>query len=176
MAELEENADDVFELDRIRRLIDLMKEHDLGEIDLRQAGQRIRLRRGSAPTSPPTGTQPGLPLSAAATPMRETVPTSGAGGAAAGGAAANPVEDERHVVYIKSPMIGTFYSRPNPNAEPYVRVGDHIDEATTVCIIEAMKVFNEIPAEIGGRVIAILVGDEEPVDFGRPLFKVDTRK
>ncbi len=73
-------------------------------------------------------------------------------------------------------MVGTFYAKANPNAEPFVRVGDHVDEATTVCIIEAMKVFNEIPAEISGRIVAILVDDEEPVDFGRPLFKLDTKK
>ena len=73
-------------------------------------------------------------------------------------------------------MVGTFYSKSNPNAEPYVRVGDHIDAATTICIIEAMKVFNEIPAEVSGRVMAVLADDEEAVDFGRPLFKVDTKK
>jgi acetyl-CoA carboxylase biotin carboxyl carrier protein len=86
-----------------------------------------------------------------------------------------PAEDEANVVVIKSPMVGTFYSRSNPNAEPYVRVGDDVDEGTVVCVIEAMKVFNEIPAEVNGRIVAVLVEDEEPVDFGRPLFKVDTK-
>ena len=78
-------------------------------------------------------------------------------------------------MYIKSPMVGTFYARPNPNADAYVNVGDSVDPETTVCIIEAMKVFNEIPAETRGKIVAVLVDDEEPVDFGRPLFKVDTR-
>jgi acetyl-CoA carboxylase biotin carboxyl carrier protein len=71
-------------------------------------------------------------------------------------------------------MVGTFYGRANPNAEPYVHVGDHVEAETTVCIIEAMKVFNEIPAEVRGKIVAVLVDDEEPVEFGKPLFKVDT--
>jgi len=158
MSELEANADDVFELDRIRRLIELMKEHDLSEIDLRQSQQRIRLCRGSLAEAPAAAALPASPP-----PLPAAAPSKAA-------------EEDAHVVYIKSPMVGTFYSKANPNAEPYVRVGDHIDEATTICIIEAMKVFNEIPAELSGRIIAVLVDDEEPVDFGRPLFKVDTKK
>ncbi len=165
MSDSEANADDVFELERIRRLIELMKEHDLSEIDLRQSQHRIRLCRGSLEEprvrSLPSAA-PALPAAAPSTagisPPKETA------------------EDDAHIVYVKSPMVGTFYSKANPNSEPFVRVGDHIDEATTICIIEAMKVFNEIPAELSGRVMAVLVDDEEPVDFGRPLFKVDTRK
>lgn len=164
MSESEANADDVFELERIRRLIELMKEHDLSEIDLRQSQHRIRLCRGSLAEHPARS----LPPAASALPA--------AGNAAAISPPQDAAEDDAHIVYIKSPMVGTFYSKPNPNSEPYVRVGDHIDEATTICIIEAMKVFNEIPAEVSGRVMAVLADDEEPVDFGRPLFKVDTKK
>lgn len=164
MADSDAKVDDVFELDRIRRLIELMKEHGLNEIDLRQSQQRIRLSRGVA-------AGPQHPVLPSATLPAVTAPPAGS--------AASRTADEQedaHVVYIKSPMVGTFYTKANPNAEPFVRVGDHVDEATTVCIIEAMKVFNEIPAEISGRVVAILVDDEEPVDFGRPLFKLDTKK
>jgi acetyl-CoA carboxylase biotin carboxyl carrier protein len=73
-------------------------------------------------------------------------------------------------------MVGTFYSRPKPEAEPYVKVGDHVGEESTVCIIEAMKMFNEIQAEVSGRIVAVLVKNEEPVDVNKPLFKVDTSK
>lgn len=165
MSEAEANADDVFELDRIRRLIELMKEHDLSEVDLRQAEQRIRLCRGAI-------AEPPVAVPTAVAPVRAAAPLP----AAAAGASSAAAEEGSHIVYIKSPMVGTFYSRANPNAEPYVRMGDHIGESTTVCIIEAMKVFNEIPAEVSGRIVAVLVEDEEPVDFGRPLFKVDTQK
>jgi acetyl-CoA carboxylase biotin carboxyl carrier protein len=73
-------------------------------------------------------------------------------------------------------MVGTFYSRPNPEAETFVRVGDHVSSETTVCIIEAMKVFNEIPADVSGLIVAVLAEDEEPVEYGKPLFKVDTSR
>ena len=164
MSDSETNADDVFELERIRRLIELMKEHDLSEIDLRQSQHRIRLCRGSL-----------------AEPQVRSLPAAASPVACSAAGPRPPVrrpraDDDAHIIYIKSPMVGTFYSKPNPNSEPYVRVGDHIDEATTICIIEAMKVFNEIPAEVSGRVMAVLADDEEPVDFGRPLFKVDTKK
>ena len=81
---------------------------------------------------------------------------------------------DENIVTINAPMVGTFYSRPNPNSDAYVKVGDHVSNDTTVCIIEAMKVFNEIPAEVSGRVVAILVDDDEPLEFGKPLFKIDT--
>jgi acetyl-CoA carboxylase biotin carboxyl carrier protein len=167
MADPDPNKEDVFDLDRIRQLVELMKEYELGEIDLQQAKQRIRLFRGStaepvvqsAPAAPPP---PPAATAAPATPVADT-------------AAAAAPEDESHIVTINSPMVGTFYSRANPKAEPYVRVGDHVDPDTVVCIVEAMKVFNEIPAEVSGRIVAVLAEEEEAVDFGRPLFKLDTR-
>ena len=96
--------------------------------------------------------------------------------AASGPAAreAAPESDSDSTVYIKSPMVGTFYARPNPDAEPLVKVGDHVNADTIVCVVEAMKVFNEIPAEVSGKIVAVLVENEEPVEFGKPLFKVDT--
>ncbi|MCA9204761.1 MAG: acetyl-CoA carboxylase, biotin carboxyl carrier protein, partial [Planctomycetales bacterium] len=75
-----------------------------------------------------------------------------------------------------SPMVGTFYRAASPEHEPYVRPGERVDAETVICVIEAMKVFNEIPAEIRGVIVAVLVENEEPVDFGKPLFKVDTSK
>ena len=168
MADSENNIDDIFELDRIRRLIDLMKEHGLTEVDLRQGDQQIRLARAdetpvvgtSFPTMIPTVPQPIAPAPVA-TPSPVEVESS------------QPAEDE-NIITINAPMVGTFYCRPNPNADAYVKVGDHVNEDTTVCIIEAMKVFNEIPAEVSGRVVAILVDDDEPLEFGKPLFKIDT--
>jgi acetyl-CoA carboxylase biotin carboxyl carrier protein len=143
-----------------------MESHDLREIDLRQAEQQIRLRRGAeityatpaAPAPPP----PQAPAPAPA-PVSASVP-----------AETEQAAEDESITYIKSPMVGTFYVRANPNAEAYVRVGDMVEPETTVCIVEAMKVFNEIPAEVRGKVVAVLVEEEEPVDFGRPLFKIDT--
>ena len=166
MSDSGSSPESVFELDRIRRLIELMKEHDLSEIDLRESRHRIRLCRGprEAPRpaySPPAGGPPLIPA--------QVSPSSPA-------AAARPsaIDEGPNITVIKSPMVGTFYSRPNPKAEAYVKVGSKVDTTSTVCIIEAMKVFNEIPAEVRGTVVAILVEDGEAVEFEKPLFKVDT--
>ena len=158
MGDSEQSSSDVFNMETIRRLVELMKEHDLSEVDLRSSDQQIRLCRGSGQLttfhSAPPAPAPAAP--AAAPVSRE--------------------EENPNIVLIKSPMVGTFYSRPNPNAPPFVKVGDHVETDSTVCIIEAMKVFNEIPAEVRGTVVAVLVDDEEPVEFGRPLYRVDTSK
>jgi acetyl-CoA carboxylase biotin carboxyl carrier protein len=83
--------------------------------------------------------------------------------------------DGAHIKVIKSPMVGTFYTKANPKSDDFVKVGSKVSTDTVVCIVEAMKVFNEIPAEISGTIVEILAQNEEPVDFDRPLFKVDTR-
>jgi acetyl-CoA carboxylase biotin carboxyl carrier protein len=169
MSDSDTGPDDVFDVDRIRRLVELMEQHDLREVDLRQSEQRIRLRRGAetvyAPAAAPALAAPS-PTPPAAWTAAPTAPVA---------AAPPPDVVDENIVVVRSPMVGTFYARPNPNAEPYVKLGDMVAPETTLCIIEAMKVFNEIPAETRGKIVAVLVDDEEPVDHGRPLFKIDTR-
>jgi acetyl-CoA carboxylase biotin carboxyl carrier protein len=157
---------DIFDVRRIRRLVELMKEHDLSEIDLREGEMRIQLRRGADPVVT------GLPMApVAARPA--AVPAAPAAEAPSAPAAA-PASEE-HIAVIKSPMVGPFYAAPDPDSKPYVHVGDHIGPDTTVCIVEAMKVFNQIPAELSGKVTAVLAENGQSVEFGQPLFKVDTR-
>ena len=115
--------DDVFDVDRIRRLVELMEGHDLREIDLRQNEQRIRLCRGAEVTYVPPVAMPSGPAPAPAHPLP---PASGRRPAAPGPAAVPEPVDE-NIVIIKSPMVGTFYARANPNAEPYVKVGDMVE-------------------------------------------------
>lgn len=158
----ESDSESIFQIDRIRKLVELMKEHDLNEIDLREESQRIRLCRGGSPLVAPA------PAPAMTAPPAPFAPASAAAPTAAAAA------DEENIAYITSPMIGTFYARPNPTADSYVKVGDHVDPETTVCIVEAMKVFNEIPSEVRGKIVAALVDDESPVEFGQKLFKIDT--
>ena len=158
MSDSEAEKSQVFELERIRKLVELMQEFDLREVDLKQAEQRIRLCRGPE-AAPTVYAAPPAPVAAAA-PAPAVV--------------AKPAGDGPNIVVIKSPMVGTFYSRPNPNSPSFVKVGDQVEPEKTVCIIEAMKVFNEIPAEVRGKIVAILVKEEETVEFGKPLFKVDT--
>ena len=154
---------DIFDVKRIRRLVELMNEHDLAEIDLRQADQRIRLRKGGEP----------VVTTRARAACRRGVDVGSRGAAGGGRRAPRPTSD---LAVIKSPMVGTFYRSPSPEAPPFVKVGDHVGPTTTVCIIEAMKVFNEIPAEVSGQIVAVLVENGEPVEFGQPLFKVDPHK
>lgn len=152
---------DIFDIRKIRRLIELMKEHELSEIDLRQGDMRIQLRSDSPP-APPVGVVAPLPPQ----PARES--------AAAKTEDAELAEAD-HLALIRSPMVGTFYTSPDPESPVYVKVGDQVGPETTVCIIEAMKVYNQIPAEVAGKIVVVLVENGEPVEFGQPLFRVDTR-
>ena len=153
---------DVFDLEQIRQLIELMKEHDLAQVDLRQGEQRIQLKRG--PEGAPNSFLPTTPPSVSETPPKPPPAEPAETGKA----------DSDNFIFIKSPMVGTFYAKPNPESKSFVNVGDLVSPDTTVCIVEAMKVFNEIPADVSGRIVAVLVENEEPVEFGKPLFKVDT--
>jgi len=148
------NQVDIFDTRRIRKLIDLMKEQDLSELSLEQADQRMRICRGG-----PIITTAAAPGASAATALPPA-------------AAPTPPADEKMLV-IKSPMVGTFYRASGPDAVPFIKVGDRIGPEKTVCIIEAMKVFNEIPAGVSGQVVAILVENGAPIEFGQPLVKID---
>lgn len=151
-----EKPDSVFEVTKIRELIELMQEHELSEVDLKQADQRIRLRRG--------GDQP----------VASFAPMAAAPQVQAPGPATNdaPAAVDPNVVFIESPTIGTFYSRPKPDSDNFVKVGDTVTPDTVVCIVEAMKMFNEITAGVTGKIVECLVANEEPVDNNKPLFKV----
>jgi acetyl-CoA carboxylase biotin carboxyl carrier protein len=161
MSSSEANSGEVFDLRRIRRLVELMNEHDLAEIDLREAGVRIRLRKRY---EQPAGLPAAVQVPPVAPPAeRPHLPP------------AEPPPADEHIEVIRSIMVGTFFAAPNPDAPPFVKVGDHVGPDTIVCIIEAMKVFNEIPAGVSGRIVAVLVQNGDPVEYGQPLFKVDTR-
>jgi len=153
--------EDIFNVKRVRRLIALMKRHDLAEIDLKQADQRVRIKRGGDGAFQPTYAPP------AARP---------AGGPATAPAGTGETSEASKMVVIKSPMVGTFYRASGPDVPAFVKVGDRIGPEKTVCIIEAMKVFNEIPGGVSGQVVAVLVENGSPVEFGQPLIKVDPEK
>ena len=150
-----ESSGDVFDVKQIRRLIELMKKHDLSEIDLKQADQRVRIKRG--------GDEEPRVSTAVAPRAAEPAPAL---------AAEPKADDSRHAV-VTSPMVGTFYRASGPESAPFIKVGDRIGPESTVCIIEAMKVFNEIPAGVSWQVVAILVENGAPIEFGQPLVKVD---
>lgn len=164
------SSPEVFDVDRIRRFVELMQEFGLTEINLRHGDERIQLRRGLEGPLCTAGGPPGVPAVAMSAMPAAPVPAP-----APAPARAEAQEQEKHIAVIKSPMVGTFYAAPDPDSPPYVKVGDVVGPETTVCIVEAMKVFNQIPAEVSGRIVAVLVENGAPVEFGQPLFKVDTR-
>jgi acetyl-CoA carboxylase biotin carboxyl carrier protein len=145
-----------FDVATIRYLVRLMTRHELSEIDLHEGARRIRLRRGvTAPAPPPAAPAPvpAAPPPAAPAPAAAPAEKSGA--------------------YIRSELIGIFYARPNPDAPPYVTVGTRVTPETIICQIEAMKIFNEVPAGCSGVITEVLVENAQAVEFNTPLFKVD---
>lgn len=156
------DSNDIFDVKRIRRLVELMREFDLREVDLKNGEQEIRLARGAenvVVAAPATSAAHAVPTVPAAAPLRP--------------AESAPAPAAAQFIDVKSPMVGTYYSAPNPQSPPFVKVGDHVGRESVICIIEAMKVFNEIPADASGKVVAILVENGDSVEFGQPILRID---
>jgi acetyl-CoA carboxylase biotin carboxyl carrier protein len=151
-----------FDIQTIRQLVALMSRHDLNEIDLRQGESRIRLRRGPYQKAAPLPTPPALHLPAPVPTLAPppVVPTE-------------PPKPAKNLNPIKSPTPGTFYASPAPGADAFVRVGSRVTPTTVVCVIEAMKIFNEITADCSGVITEILVENQQAVEWGQVLFQVD---
>ena len=151
------------DLKDIKAIIDLMKKNSITEFELERQDSKIRLKRGLNGGSSAAQSEDYAP--AIPPPMQAAVATPAP-------AAATPPPAATGEVDIKSPMIGTFYRAPSPEAGNYIEVGASVTPDTVVCIIEAMKVMNEIKAEVKGVVTQVLVENAKPVEFGQPLFKV----
>ena len=152
------------DLRKLKKLIDLVQESGIGELEITEGEERVRIARGGAVSVTPLAA---ATLPAAAVPAGTAAPAAGA--APPGPAAAEPVQ-EGHI--IKSPMVGTFYRAPSPDGKPFVDVGATVKAGETVCVIEAMKLMNEIESDAAGVVKAILVENGQPVEYGQPLFKI----
>jgi acetyl-CoA carboxylase biotin carboxyl carrier protein len=151
------------DLTRIMELIEIMKENDLVEIEIKHDDDKIFLKRYQAP---PPGTS--VPVAA-----QNIVPaTAGPNAAQAPAAEAEPSQPDENLVEIKSPLVGTFYVAPSPDSEPYVEVGSEVEPQMVVCIIEAMKVMNEVKAETNGTIAEMVVENGQAVEYGQVLFKV----
>jgi acetyl-CoA carboxylase biotin carboxyl carrier protein len=161
------------DLKEIRQIVDLMSKNDLSFFHMEHGSFKIKLRRGSDVEAakdllskiPVGATTMAAPMIAAPAPV--AAPAAAPAATAPAPAAAEPAGPT-----INSPMVGTFYRSASPTDKPFVNVGDTVDENTTVCIIEAMKVMNEIKAEARGTVVRILVDDAKPVQYGQPLFEL----
>jgi acetyl-CoA carboxylase biotin carboxyl carrier protein len=156
-------GDAPFDLDKLKQLVEMMESHGLTEVHLRRGDEQWKLRRGpelihAAPQ------QFAAPLPMAAAPVAAApAPTA---------AAASAPAADSGLIDIKSPTVGTFYAAPSPGEPAFVTVGSVVTPETIVCLIEAMKVFNQIPAEVNGTIAAILVKSGDAVEFGQPLFRV----
>ncbi|MGB0775176.1 MAG: acetyl-CoA carboxylase biotin carboxyl carrier protein [Akkermansiaceae bacterium] len=147
------------DLKEIRKIVELMNEHELSYFHLEEEGVNIKLKKGADIVQVAQAAMP------AAAPAAAPAPASAPSAEAAAPAA--PAGDE-----ITAPMVGTFYASPNPESPAFVKVDDTISVGQTLCIIEAMKVMNEIKAEQSGTITAIVANDGEPVQFGDPLFRI----
>jgi acetyl-CoA carboxylase biotin carboxyl carrier protein len=153
------------DLKKVKELIELMLENDLVEVEIVDGDSKIHLRR-AGPSEPQIPAVATIPVITGAMPM-SAVP-------AAGAAQTQPpqVQTDDNLVNITSPIVGTFYAAPSPDSEPYVKVGDHVTSDTVVCVVEAMKVMNEIKAETTGTVEKIMVSNGQAVEFSHVLFKI----
>lgn len=168
MADTATPGDAPFDLDKLKQLVEMMESHDLTEVHLRRGDEQWRLRRGPrevvhsapqylpAPQYAPAQQQQLAPAPAPVTP----------------GATAAAAPADTGLIDIKSPTVGTFYAAPSPGEPAFVSVGSVVSPETVVCLIEAMKVFNQIPAEVNGTIAAILVKSGDAIEFGQPLFRV----
>jgi acetyl-CoA carboxylase biotin carboxyl carrier protein len=153
-----------FDFSRIEKLLEIMKANDLVEIEIKQGEDKIFLKRaqpqGSAPVVPTIIHSP-IPI-VAGQPVTLPAPS---GQVRAGGTDAG-------LELIKAPLVGTFYATPSPDSPPFVEVGSKVEPQMVVCIVEAMKVMNEIKTEVGGTIVEVLVKNGQAVEFGQPLFKI----
>ena len=159
----------MIDIRKLKELVRLMVANDLTEIDLRDSEEQVTLHRPS-PNASPQVVQAAAPQPTAA-PARVVAQPAPTAAAPAEPATPEP-DDTAGLVPISSPMVGTFYSAATPDADPFIAVGDSVDPEKVVCIVEAMKIFNEIKAECSGSIAKILVSNGDAVEFGQDLFLV----
>lgn len=146
---------------KVKKLIELLEESGIAELEIHEGEESVRISRHSSASAP-------APVSYAAAPA---APAAAPSAAPAAESAAEDALPSGHVV--TSPMVGTYYSAPSPGAKPFVSVGDTVAEGDTVCIVEAMKILNQIEADASGTVKAILVENAQPVEYGQPLMIIE---
>lgn len=146
-------------LKEIKEIINLMNENELTEIELERDGMKVKIKKASNETSTPIIRQPiSYHVESQASPAKEETPTPAA---------------KTNLQEIKSPMVGTFYRSPSPEAPPFIEAGQTVEIGQVVCIVEAMKLMNEIKSEVKGKIVELHVDNAQPVEFGQTLFSVE---
>ncbi len=154
----------------LKELIDFLIERDISEFELQRGDEKVRIKRGAAATS-------AAPLVATfSPPPQTTVPSTYAAGSSASAPPAEAAAPATDLHIVKSPIVGTFYECPAPGAPPFVKVGDMVEAGQVLCIIEAMKLMNEIESDVAGEIVQKLVANNQAVEYGQPLFAIRPRK
>jgi acetyl-CoA carboxylase biotin carboxyl carrier protein len=151
------------DINDVKKLIKLVERSKIAELEIFEKGSKIRISKNGSSPAQAHMMAPVMP--AVATPAAPTAPDTSAPPA--------PVETPANIVDVRSPMVGTFYRSPSPDAEPYIKVGDPIEPGKVLCIVEAMKLMNELEAEIAGRIAEIRVENGQPVEYDQVLFRVE---
>ncbi|TDR73512.1 acetyl-CoA carboxylase biotin carboxyl carrier protein [Paludibacterium purpuratum] len=155
------------DLRKLKKLIDLVEESGIAELEVTEGEEKVRITRVSANAQIAYAQQ----MNAMQYPVQQAAPVAAAAAAPAAPAVSAPAYDDSQVV--KSPMVGTFYRAPSPGAKKFVEVGDKVEVGATLCIIEAMKLMNEIESDRAGTVTKILVEEGQPVEYGEALFVIE---
>lgn len=153
------------EIQHIERLLNFMSEHNLEEFEYSRGDLKLRLKKPSPNSGPRQLAAPEIIIAGAAQPQQAPAPAAPAGAPAE----ARSTED---VHLVKSPIVGTYYASPSPGAEAFVKVGGYVESGQTLCIVEAMKLMNEIESDMSGEVVRIFVENGQPVEYGQPLFGI----
>jgi len=153
----------------LKEIIRLVAEKEFAEFELEQPDFKLRIRRAVPPTVHSADV---TRLIASPSPTGESLGGTSPSPAAVAIEAAPPVEDEKLYHIITAPIVGTFYRAPNPTASPFVEIGDHVEPGTILCIIEAMKLMNEVTSDVSGEVVKIYAENGQPVEYGQPLFAI----
>ncbi|HET8547116.1 MAG TPA: acetyl-CoA carboxylase biotin carboxyl carrier protein [Bryobacteraceae bacterium] len=163
-------------LDEIKELIEVVQQSGVAELEVQRGENRVRIRRSAAPAPPEIVIAPAAApvVTAAAPPMSPSVlPVNSATAPTTPAAAAQPEpENEADLTFVKSPIVGTYYDAASPGAPPFVKAGDHVSPGQVLCIIESMKLMNEIESELSGIVVRKLVENGKPVEYGQALFAI----
>jgi acetyl-CoA carboxylase biotin carboxyl carrier protein len=168
----QEARGDAMKLDELKQILDIVREHELTEFELEQEGFKIKIRKDSSGVLTASGNHAGMPVPAqqlpAPAPARPVAPPQPVEAAAV----AEAVETGAELAVVKSPIVGTFYRAPEPASPPFVEVGQRVKKAQVLCIIEAMKLMNEIESEYDGEIVSIYVENGQPVQYGERLFAI----
>jgi acetyl-CoA carboxylase biotin carboxyl carrier protein len=154
----------------IKELIEFLIEKDITEFELERGDVKLRVKRGHEPQYVTAPMVHAAPVAASATAAPAPAKPASGTPAAVAAPAAPPAEENLH--YVKSPIVGTYYESPSPGSPPFLKVGDQVKEGQVLCIVEAMKLMNEIEADASGEVVKILVTNGQPVEYGMPLFAI----